>query len=93
MVTRQCDEATGRGLTAWQCRLQTQVCHEEPRVYPHTEPRRLATEGNPLVSHQDCDPGMTSKQVVPLSGTQDDPIITAVKSLTLSCEIQIVESP
>lgn len=67
MVTQQCDEATGRP-TAWHCRLQTQVCHEEPRVYPHTEPWCLATEGNPLVSHQDSDPCVTSRQVVPLSG-------------------------
>lgn len=90
MVTQQCDEATGRGLTAWQC--QTQVCHEEPRVYPHTEPWRLATEGNPPVSHQDFDPCVTSKrQVVPLSGTQRAPIIICVQALTLSCEIQIVD--
>lgn len=66
----------------------------EPRVYPHTEPRRLATEGNPLVSHQDSDLYVTSKQVVPLSGMRSAPIIIGVKSLTLSCEIQIVdESP
>lgn len=38
MVTQQCDEATDGDLTAWQCQLQTQVCHEEPRVYPHGTP-------------------------------------------------------
>lgn len=69
-----------------------QVCHEEPRVYPHTEPRCLATEGNPHVSHQDYDHCVTSRQVVPLSGMHSAPVIISVMSVTLSCEIQIVVS-
>lgn len=39
------------------------------RVYPHTEPRRLATAGKSS-RHQPSDPRLTSRQVVPHSGMQ-----------------------
>lgn len=66
-------------------------CATRNPVFIYTEPRRLATEGNPLVSHRYSDPCVTSRrQVVPFSGTQGAPLISWVKPLTLSCEIQIV---
>ena len=65
-------------------------CATRNPVFMDTEPRCLATQGNPRVSHWDCEHRVTSRQVVPLSGMHGAPVIICVKSVTLSCEIQIV---
>lgn len=79
VVAQQCDEETGIGLMAWQCRLQTQVCHEEA-LFVHTrnpgawQPREI------LPCHQNFDLCVTSRQVIPHSGMQSAPIITGAQS-------------
>lgn len=55
-------EATGKDRAAWQCQLQTQVCHEEPCVYLQTERPLPSNRGKSSPSRQDSDPGVTSRR-------------------------------